>query len=224
MPPYHGLSSGGDQRRVTYELFRQPPEVAADAGSNKAIIKRLVPDAFQDPGVTASSFVSKYWEIYNRDFLSNPNTNGKVFEALISMALCREGVLPHYIQAKITHIPGVNYDCIIYTEEFGPISISAKTSLRERWKQADLEALALKNIFRKSQSYLVSMSEMEISRRKRDPDSVLALNGFILASAPEFDALLARIRGYTLMEAPNLPAISSNETVLTAETCQTYYA
>jgi len=82
--------------------------------------------------------------------------------------------------------------------------------MRERWKQADLEALALKNIHRQSISYLVSLDATEIRVRKADKGSVLALNGFILASDPEYDDLLKALKGYTIIMAPTEEAVKSS--------------
>lgn len=189
----------------------------------KSIIKELVPDIFSESPLKPSQFINKYWTKYKEKFSSNSNFNGSVFEELISIALIREKTLPLYLQAKVTHIPGVNYDCIIYTQDAGPISLSAKTSLRERWKQADLEALALKNIYRKSESYLISMEENEVRRRKNDSGSVMALNGFILANSDEFDELLWRIKKLKVIASPSEVSVTSNS-VISEENYLTYYS
>jgi len=39
--------------------------------------------------------------------------------------------------------------------------LTIKTSLRERYKQADLEGLALKQVYRKSKTYLITLSGQE---------------------------------------------------------------
>jgi len=182
----------------------------------KNIVKQIVPDIQADSGITPSAFVAKAWTIYKERFDSNSNLNGKVFEAIIAISLVRKNIFPIYLQAKVAFIPGVNYDCIVYTQEIGPVSISAKTSLRERWKQADLEAVALKNIHRKSESYLVTLEPDEVRRRKADPSSVMALDDFILANSEEYDKLVDRLSNFTVIEAPSELAVSSNF-VITSE-------
>ncbi|MDE7137830.1 MAG: hypothetical protein K2O29_05155 [Ruminococcus sp.] len=44
-------------------------------------------------------------------------------------------------------MPNVDFDIILYTQEQYPIALSLKTSVRERYKQADLEGVALKNMY-----------------------------------------------------------------------------
>jgi hypothetical protein len=193
----------------------------------KAVIRKLVPSIDVDPELKPSEFIQRYWSkyaLYCSDNFNAPQNslNGKVFEALISIALCRVGIVPHYAQAKVAYIPGVNYDCIVYTREIGPISISAKVSMRERWKQADLEALALKNIHRRSVSYLVSMDANEIRSRQKDTVSALAINRFVLASAAEFDEMLDEINQFTFIEAPTVVAVTS-PAVITAENGKSFY-
>src|SRR3989338_10507481 len=181
-----------------------------DSKSSKQILKEILPDIFVDLKLAPSKFISKYWVIYNKKYGSVKSLNGKVFEGLIAAVLCREGIFPVYLQAKAAFINGVDYDFIIYTEEFGPVSLSAKTSLRERWKKADLEALALKNIHRKSKSYLITMDSSAATRRSADMSEVLGLDEFILASDQKFDKLINKIKILTLIEAPKVTTISSN--------------
>jgi hypothetical protein len=174
------------------------------------VVDKLVPDVHEEPDLKPSEFVTNYWDRYLQAYGSNNSRNGKVFEALLSIALRRQGIVPHYVQAKVAHVPDVIYDCIVYTSEVGPISISAKVSLRERWKQADLEAVALKYVHRKALAYLVSMDEHEI--RRRQAGSTLGLDGFVLASSSHFDDLLHRIaKEYSPIEAAAVVAVTGTK-------------
>ena len=93
-----------------------------------------------------AEYVSKYWQAYKNLNINNNALNGKIFELIISTIFIRENILPIYLQANVAFIPNVEYDLVLYNKEQGPISISLKTSLRERKKQADLEAIALKYV------------------------------------------------------------------------------
>jgi len=185
--------------------------MAAKERKAQAIMSVLLPNIHVEPDLKASAFIGKWWAEYKHQ---HPNesrgVNGKVFETMIAASLARNGIVPLYLQARVTHIPAVNYDCIVYTTERGPISISAKASLRERWKQADLEALALKNIYRQALSYLVSMDATEVRRRRADASSVLALTEIVLACSPEYDSIVERIKEHTLILAPQLLTVTSN--------------
>src|SRR5262245_1189668 len=100
----------------------------------KLVLSEMLPSLLAEPHLTPSEFAAKGWATYKSAYAGNPNLNGRVFEELIAVSLARAGITPIYTQAFVTHIPGVKYDCIAYTDDIGPISISAKTSLRERWK------------------------------------------------------------------------------------------
>ena len=143
------------------------------------IIHALIPDVLAEPDLLPSQFIRKYWQVYQVQYASNRNLNGSVFEELIAITLVRKGITPFYMQAQVAFIPNANYDLVVYSEEVGPIVLSAKTTIRERYKQADLEAMALKNVHRKSETYLISASESETLARKNRLDDVVALDDFI---------------------------------------------
>src|SRR4051812_35858142 len=105
------------------------------AAEQKAIqIRRtILPDIYAEPELKPSEFMSKWWGKYKANYTDDRNVNGAVLEDLIAISLVRSGISPIYPQATVTYLPGVKYDCIVYTTEAGPISISAKASLRERW-------------------------------------------------------------------------------------------
>ncbi len=114
------------------------------------------------------------------------------------------------MQAKVAFIPNVNYDFVIYSKEIGPIVLSAKTSIRERYKQADLEAVALKYVHRKSESYLISLDAVEVRSRKNNLADVMAINNFIDAFTTEYDDLLTSLQARQIIESPVISIIESN--------------
>jgi hypothetical protein len=122
----------------------------------------------------------------------------------------------------VAFIPNVNYDLLVYSAEVGPIILSAKTSLRERWKQADLEAVAMRYIYRQSKSYLISLNEREVRTRKNDMKSVMALDGFILATSTEYDELLLQLGQLAPTEAPQIKTVESNF-IITGKNYQNRY-
>ncbi len=84
--------------------------------------------------------------------------SGKVFENLIVDALHHAGIRPIYCQAIVANVPNVIFDILLYHPQ-GPVAISCKTSLRERWKQADLEGAALKQVYRRGRSVLITLDK-----------------------------------------------------------------
>ena len=90
-----------------------------------------------------------------------------IFEYILATLFVREGILPLYLSAKVAFVPNVIYDLMLFTSERGPICLSAKTSLRERYKQADLESIALKYVHRKALSFLLTLEENEAKSVKK---------------------------------------------------------
>lgn len=85
------------------------------------------------------------------------NLAGTALEYSLLGALRERGKQPLFWQAEFVELPNNFYDVVFFTREHGPIVLSPKTSLRERYKQADLEALALRGLFPQSRFYLISL-------------------------------------------------------------------
>lgn len=153
-------------------------------------------DAVSDE-LTGSELVRLGYKNYISAHGSNRNVNGKVFEGLVLEALYRLGILPVYYQASVAFIPSVNYDILLYHPKT-PVVLSCKTSLRERWKQADLEGLALKQVYRGARSFLLTMNEGEGNRiqRKVADSQAVGLNECIVvhAKGDRFDLLVENLR------------------------------
>lgn len=192
-------------------------KLVKDSPKASSIFENLFPGkTFLDVDYDSpSDYVTKFWNKYKELGLKNNNLNGGIFEIIIYTLFVREGLLPMYLQAKVAFIPNVEYDMIIYNKEIGPISISLKTSLRERKKQADLEAIALKYVHRKSECYLISLDEQEVNAAKEDikEGCLLGLNNVILANNSEFDDFIQNLKKRPFVEAGVVEIISSNQIV-----------
>lgn len=140
------------------------------------------------------------------------NLNGKIFECILAFLCVQLKLLPLYFGAKVSFVPNVVYDLIFYTKERGPVCWSAKTSLRERYKQADLEAVALKYVHRKSLSYLLTLekSEGEDKKKKIREGEIIGLDDVIVATEPEFDELVESMRRLSIVESPVVNVVESN--------------
>jgi hypothetical protein len=170
-----------------------------------------------------SEYVSKYWGVYKKTNGSNSAVNGKVFEYILATLLIREGLKPIFLDAEVTFVHNVIYDIMLFSKERGPLCISAKTSLRERWKQADLEAMALKNVYRRAKCFLITLpiDEQNIKdarnvKVKIESHEVFGLDDVLLATESSFDKLLSELRDYTLTE-PNPVAVFRSTKVVPKE-------
>lgn len=121
----------------------------AGEGKLLEVFMDVYPDILNQQIASASDFITGAWSKYPK---GEKSLNGKYFEAILSILFYKKGLLPFFIQANLAFIPNVNFDFVLYSKEYGPIVFSAKTSLRERYKQADLEGMMLRQVYRKSKS------------------------------------------------------------------------
>ena len=128
---------------------------------------------------------------YVANYPNNPSINGKVFEYCVIECLIQMNITPFYYQAFMSFIPNVNFDIVCYNE-VSPVVLSCKVSLRERWKQADLEGLAIKQVYRRAKVHLITAAEDEQNnlQEKIESGNVNGLDSCVLAQGVDFDNLL----------------------------------
>ena len=191
--------------------------VLGDDTKAATVFDSLYPDFRQIRYGTPSEYVRIYWDLYINNAETNNNLNGKIFEYILATLCVREGILPLYISAKVAFVPNVIYDLMFYTAERGPICWSVKTSLRERYKQADLEAIALKYVHRKALNYLITLNHTEAQgvKAKIKTGDIIGLDNVIVATEPEFDIMISELKMLVFAEPPTVKVIESNQIVTT---------
>lgn len=193
-------------------------ELGIVIGSNtKAgnIFESLFSDFMEINYKKPSEYIKLFWDKYESQPNRNTNLNGKMFEYILASLCIREGILPFYMSAKVAFVPNVIYDIMFYSAERGPICWSVKTSLRERYKQADLESIALKYVHRKALGYLITLSENEAKgvKAKIKMGDVIGLDNVIVATNPEFDQLVSDLKNFKFEEPPTVKVIESVQVV-----------
>ncbi|NPA45012.1 MAG: hypothetical protein GXO49_05725 [Chlorobi bacterium] len=179
------------------------------------VFEELYPSFLDIKYSKPSEYISIYWNKYKERSSNNNNLNGKIFEYILATLCIRENILPLYLSAKVAFVPNVIYDLMFYSKERGPICWSVKTSLRERYKQADLEAIALKYVHRKALNYLITLQETEASsvKEKIKTGDVIGLDNVIVATSNEFDDLIVELKSYKFEEPPTVKVVVSNQVV-----------
>src|SRR5207247_2294711 len=113
-------------------------------------------------------------------------------------------LLPAYWQAEFKAVPNNFNDVMVWSKEHGPVIISCKTSLRERYKQADLEALALRQFFPDAKFFLLTLDadkrHLARIRKKILDKELLALQA--VYAEDNADELVAFLKTLTLTEPP----------------------
>jgi len=173
-----------------------------------SIFDQLYSDILTASYTSESDFISQLWGRYGSQ---TPSLNGAVFEGILATVLYRSNILPLYAQAQLVYVPNINFDFVAYTEELGPIILSAKTSLRERYKQADLEGMMLKNVHRKSKSYLITLNTKEAAtvNNKINTGLVLGIDKVVVATSLAFDELICKLKKYNYSEAGSIDILTS---------------
>ena len=159
---------------------------------------------------SAHEFVGSAYEMYRANYSNNPSVNGKVFELLICETLVRENVLPFYYQAQIYLVPNATFDIVCFNSR-KPVVLSCKVSLRERYKQADLEGTVLRQVYRLAESYLLTLSDEQTGvQAKIEEGGIAGLTACIRADAEQYTRLLAKLSKREFVEAsPIIPLCGS---------------
>lgn len=141
-----------------------------------------------------SQFIKEFWEKELVNKLPN-STRGSLFEYLVAYCLNWKGILPFYIQVKINLVVGAIYDIVLFNEKSVPIVLSLKTSFRERYKQAILEARVLQEVYHSAKTYLLTFSGSEYKTRKKEnqQEDNPILKDIIAVDTEEFNQLLEEL-------------------------------
>lgn len=145
--------------------------------------------SYQSP----ADYIQQYWRAIP------PGTSsamvGNLFELIICTLLYCEQIKPFYKQAKVAFVPNVHFDALLYNQS-SPVSLSLKTSLRERYKQADLEAIALKYVHRKAKCYLLTMdsTEARVQKAKIATGDIIGLDDIIDCNTDDINKLIASLK------------------------------
>ena len=175
----------------------------------------FLPNDFTNiPFTTPKDYVNQYWDAYLASGSHDNSVNGHVFEYIIETLLIRTGVLPFYTQAIMSFVPAIKYDVMLYSEDSKgsvPYLLSLKTSFRERWKQADLEAEALKNVHRRAKCFLLTISS-EDARDVKDKiasGEAFAIDDAIDCTSDDINSLIAKLQAIHFIESiPNIQAVN----------------
>jgi hypothetical protein len=176
-----------------------------------AAMKHIIKHAVLKGNETPSDLVTKMRMAYSNYSPTSNSLNGAVFEAIIACSLLKNNIKPIYVQAKVVFVPNVNFDFLLYSRSFGPLSISAKTSLRERYKQADLEAVSLKYVHRKSKCYLLTLDNVEarVLIDKISKGDLLGIDDVIVATSVEYDAFVQDLMTYEFVKPEKVDIVTA---------------
>lgn len=179
-------------------------------------VMRVFDDHYQDIlDINISSPADAMKELWDRYPNKIRSLNGKVFEALLATIWFRSGIRPIYVEAMLSFVPNVEFDFVAYSKENGPVILSAKTSLRERYKQADLEGMMVRQVHRRAKSYLVTLDEnaARLVNDKISTGQVLGLDKVVVATSNEFNELVTELNKLTFYQPAKIDVLQSKRLI-----------
>ncbi|MBQ7257042.1 MAG: hypothetical protein IJS60_05050 [Abditibacteriota bacterium] len=170
---------------------------------------------FYTQELSPNEYVDKCYKKISSLKLNNRAIKGKIFKLIIISLLMKEDISPIYIQANVSFVPNVVYDLVLYSENNYPVSLSLKISFKGKYKLADLEAVALKYVHRRAESYLITMDDVEAKSvsNKIKTGSIMGLNDVLVANSSEFNDFIFKIKEMKFIKPGKIDIISSEKII-----------
>lgn len=190
-------------------------ESSASTSASANLLLAIQPNLDSIKITKPSKYIDFIWKEAEKDQRLTRDVRGKFFELLVASCLIKNQVLPFFWQAQLEFVPLANFDLVVYTEERGPIVLSLKTSIRERYKQAEFEAQAMKDVHRRALNYLVTIeSDEAISLKSKIDSGVLTgIDDVVVANEDSFDQLIERLRSLTIVDTPVFSAVRNPQKI-----------
>jgi len=152
------------------------------------------------PWKSPPELVSEIYIRCRKNGLGSANWNGYLFEALVHRLLLESGINQKCIlvNAKLALIEDTKYDIVLCGQKIRsgrqfPVCLSLKTSLRERYKQAEREGMIAKQVHRGSFTALLTMED-------KIPETLYGLDRIVGCSNPSHLAdLVSEIKSMNLV-------------------------
>lgn len=195
-----------------YENYLIKHGVAKSTTNKKAVdrLLKIQPNLDLVDYPSPSKYFANTWKAISSGRGFSRNMSGECFELIMACILIKEGITPFYMQAEVQFVPDARFDILIFTEEIGPIALSLKTSLRERYKQAELEAISLKSVHRKAQTFLITNNEIEARQNQKRVDQgvFIGIQKVLIPQSPALDELVSYLKTFTPILTGEVPIIS----------------
>ena len=188
---------------------------SAQESKSAQVLLSIQPDLFELKYKQPSKYIDYLWHKALEDPRLERDVRGKFFELLIACCLIRHEVLPFFWQAQLEFVPLANFDLVIYTEEKGPVVLSLKTSIRERYKQAEFEAQAMKDVHRRAMNFLITMDKDESVALKNNIDAgiLTGIDGVAVANESSFDEIIFFLKKLTIVDTPVFSAVKNPQKI-----------
>ena len=172
----------------------------------------LVPDISAIQATRPSQLTRALWSLSGGDTQVG-NTRGHILLICMISALAREQIGPFYVNCGVKGVPTHSWDLVFTSPEGRVIAVSANVTLKERWKNENLAAWALKMVLPQSSAHLVLHNEDEatIIGNKIVRGEAAFFDGRAQIFSPDFDQLLAILKSEHLVARDDLVDRGDNQ-------------
>ena len=212
-------NSSKPKSKSAYSNYLVEYGIMSESGSKSSLSAQLLlsiqPNLESIDIEQPSKYIDFIWQKAEHDERLTRDVRGKFFELVIASCLIKNNILPFFWQAQLEFVPLANFDLVVYTEERGPIVLSLKTSIRERYKQAEFEAQAMKDVHRRAKNFLVTMEKDEAVtlQAKIDTGVLSGIDGVIVATEKSFDEQIQSLKSLTIVDTPIFSAVRNPQKI-----------
>lgn len=139
------------------------------------------------PDYPYSRVVSTVWEKAK----VRGEASGALFELIVSACLYDAKVKVFYRHATLERCPKLESDLLVWSQFGSPWCIQLTSTLRERYKLADLQAFRVKSSYSNAAVVLLTMDQFDTAKRSRGDFE--SLDELIYCGNEAFDSLVDRL-------------------------------
>ena len=161
--------------------------------------------SFNDVTEPYGDYIQDVWNDAKRLGIGTGPQSGPLFEMLIGSVFIAADVAPFFRRAELANARKIECDFLFWESSSEvPICIELTSTLRERYKLADLQAFKIKANYPNGKFFQLTMDYKDASRRSnKDFES---LDGLVFAGSPQFESVISAIRKLKLSaDAPLEP-------------------
>jgi hypothetical protein len=152
-----------------------------------------------------SNYMEFYWEKFeeykknyrkkNNESLNN-SLSGSFFEKLFRELLIKKKINIYLENQTMSEVKFVKPDFLLKTVDNNYLFLSLKTSLRERWKQADWEGLYFKKKYTQTQCFLITINKVEHDNLLKKVDYIDGIDDVFYVFDERFNDLIDKLTKY----------------------------
>jgi hypothetical protein len=203
-----------------YEFFSGYQKISKKSKSLDIFNQAKWHEVFFDKLLKPSEIVRELYSNRFENILKNKsNVNslrGSIFENLILAIFLANEIKPIYEQCTLQFVPNVRFDFVLFESQMKPIIISLKTSLRERYKQVELEAYYCKQVYKQAECVFISLDSEGVrgAEVKKKSFEVLYIDEFIIATDNQFNALIKKFKNNDYQEPGSFKVVKSGALII----------